>query len=115
MLGCEAKSLIAYALTRFGVAQIARPLRFPSVLLQPLGHLSVSFSTGCGRVDVRLAQDETSETVVGLHVQRLAPAPRIVDNGSSVENVAVQETAAQCDRQPDGSINEVGCRLSHLE
>ena len=37
----RANSLIAYALTCLGVARVARRLRFPSVLLQPLGHLSV--------------------------------------------------------------------------
>ena len=52
-------------------------------------------------------RDETSKTVVGLHVQRLAPAPRIVDNGSSVENVAVQRTAAHMESS-EASASKIG-------
>ena len=66
---------------------VSRPsLRFPSVLLQPLGHLSTLESTNCGRSDVRLSHvgSEFLGFCDGIWIQRFTAAASRIGRGNCV-------------------------------
>ena len=83
---CCRKSLMESALVRVGVSQCGRQNLFPSVLLQPLGHLSVQVeSTVYRRADTR----STADCDVSSRARRHRSRSRLPRAASSASNAGV--------------------------